>query len=171
MLARPQRLEVLSAENTLAMPEALGQPSPLSDAETARHFNALWNAKPEEVDKVWEKIQGGTDNRARTLIRLSCAASCSSVLPMRPRDNLDRAITLTKIIGMNGNHRPIEAHFAAMLVRDLDKAKSPDDELVARALRCAVSPKTSPSRSQLDNSRSAHAGSPSLQRGGLRVDS
>lgn len=135
-LVRAQRLELRSADNSLAMPDALGLGSPASEAEIARHFNALWNAKTEEVDKVWEKIQqSATEPRARSLLRLRLCGELLQRAVDGPRENLEKAVTLTKTIGLYGNQRPIEAHFAAMLLRDLDKAKPPDEELISRALR------------------------------------
>src|SRR5262249_40588829 len=50
-LNRAQKLDLTSAANTLAMPDALGLKAPLSDADAARNAAELWNAKSEEVDK------------------------------------------------------------------------------------------------------------------------
>jgi hypothetical protein len=151
-LARAQRLELRSADNSLAMPDALGQTSPLPESEIAKHFSALWSAKPEEVDKVWEKIQQSAgDNRARALLRMRLCGELLQRAADAPRENLEKAVILTKNIGLYGNNRPVEAHFAAMLLRDLDKQKPPDEELVARALRMRRLAESVALALQLDN--------------------
>lgn len=135
-IARAQRLELNCTATSLAMPMALGQNAPWSDRDIAAHVSELFKAPPERYEQVWDGIQkSAPDHRNKSLLRLRITGQLLERAAESPKANLDKVCTLLRIIGVSGNQRPIEAHYAAMLLRDLDKKEMPPDGVVIKALR------------------------------------
>lgn len=135
-MARAQRLDLNATGNSLAMPLALGQSSTWSEREIAGHVAELFKAPAERQEQIWEGIQKSAgDHRARSLLRLRLTGKLLERAAESPRTNLEKVCALFKVIGVAGNQRPIEAHYAAMLQRDLDKKQLPPDGLLVKALR------------------------------------
>ena len=97
------------------MPDALGLTAPWKDTDIAA-FHRGNGQKPEEVDKVWEKISSRRPTTACAVCSCGCAGSYFG-LPIHRRT---RAPVSHQSIGLYGNNRPVEApggHDAATWTR------------------------------------------------------
>jgi hypothetical protein len=128
-LLRGKPLENLNAvENTLPMPAALGVPVPAeSRQQIQERWTRLW-AAPEEK---WQQDKG---TMADKLVRLRYLGRLlDEVVNNADRANLAKAARLVPVL-CPGAMRPAEAHYLAMLNRDLDRTSSPP----AKDLQLAV---------------------------------
>jgi hypothetical protein len=129
------RLNLASAENTLAM-TALTGPGPPPDPARA-WFNSLWGAGPDDLRTRWEDLQKGkdapTEDAARRRLRLRLAELAIEEAARDPV-GVGRAARLVRLV--HDPLRPLaaEAHFLAMLDKNLPKTPPPAN-LLSEALR------------------------------------
>ena len=128
-----RRLELSPAlYNALPMPAAAGL---LTDPPNlAATFNDLWASDRAGFAKKWAEIQAkASTDPANRLLPWRIADEALEQAAANPRANLDKAYFLLQSVTPPDN-RSIEAHYLAMLRRDVP-ANAPPPELVQQALR------------------------------------
>jgi Mg-chelatase subunit ChlD len=126
-LLRAQHLVLGSAENSLAMPAAAGLGS-LSADQRATEFNQLWDAKPDEVSKVWDQIlktKGGTSRADLQRLRVELGVQLMKRAAEDPVRNLENAAQLARVIWKGSSLAPAEIQFLAILERDRPRDPRP----------------------------------------------
>jgi hypothetical protein len=129
------RAPLASAQNTLAMPAALALTTPWTDQELDGWVAQLWDAKAGEraaLVRQWESQ--ASDMWGRRLLRLRLAGRVLQRAAENPSGDLPRAFDLLPVLGADGNERPAELHFLAML-RHLDPERQPGSDDLRLALR------------------------------------
>jgi hypothetical protein len=119
-IALAQKLDLNSAGATLAMP-ALSQVRLPADRKTVEALNRLWDAKPEDLAKVWTEVQGqlAADKAGSELVRLKLCELVLERCAEDPAVRLDHTAGLVRALDNPLHARPAEAHFLVMLARDL----------------------------------------------------
>jgi hypothetical protein len=135
-IQRAQYVTLASASNSLPMTAVTGRSLP-PPARYEAVLAQLWTAEPKELAKKWEELQKGLDPQARQWQRLRLSELLLKRAADDPAGNLARSVELLHRIDDAASPRPAEAHFLAMLRRDLLNPPPPA-ELLAEALRVRV---------------------------------
>jgi hypothetical protein len=134
-IARGRSRKLPSVQNSAAMPAALGLTPTWPDHEAAlSKLGELWNAGPEKQDELWTQWQTQVPDPQLLRLRLSTLIVERAAQDARP-ETLDKASKLLQRIGATDRRRPVEAHFLAMLRRDLDPQRTPGLDLLQNALQ------------------------------------
>jgi len=128
-----RRLELSPAlYNALPMPAAAGLLT--EPRQFASTFNDLWASDRAGFAKKWAEVQAkASTDPSNRLLAWRVADEAIEQAAANPRANLDKAYHLLQAVTPPDN-RSIEAHYLAMLRRDLP-ASAPPPELVQQALR------------------------------------
>jgi hypothetical protein len=133
-MTRPTRLE--SIPFAFPMPEALGQAVPWSKKELAQQFEPLWNAEPDRRKENRDRLEKWAQGKgaALALTNVKVAELLLDKAAEDPAKNTEKAWELLNSFDRGSNARPAEAHFLAMLHRDLARGSerqplAPGDQL------------------------------------------
>src|SRR5262249_32288623 len=141
-IGKAQRLPLVSAGNALSLAAAFGQEPTWPEASLRDlHPDDLWRnlVSKEQRNESWKKIKGWVDGRPdfeKRLLRVYLARQMLADLLDRPvtKADLKRAHEALALLGDDGQVRPAEAHYLAMLDRDLPTPEPPP-ELLRLALK------------------------------------
>jgi hypothetical protein len=129
--------DMSSLENTVSMPAAFGLRVYWPERKLAADkLKPLWDAAPAKATQQWAKLQEeARDRLSLTRLRQRVTGLIVDKVVQNPgKEDRQKARDLLKIIGAMGKKRAAEAHFLAMLQRDLDPKQTPSETLIAEAL-------------------------------------
>jgi hypothetical protein len=141
-IAKARRLPLVSTGNSLPMAAAYGQAPNWPETELRDlRVDDLWKnlvGKDQKSD-TWKKVKAWADGRPESekrLLRVHLIGQMLAELNERPvaKADLKRAHDALALLGDDGGLRPVEAHYLAMLYRDLPSPE-PTPEIVRLALQ------------------------------------
>jgi len=132
-LAKGRRLDLNSVQNSLAMPAVTGLSTSPPDAATRRQFGELWNTPAPEQAAVWARLNLGSVSD-RQLRRTQFYELLLDRAAEDPAAHFLPAGKLLRVLADPVAPRPIEAHYLAILQRDLPQPQPPAD-LLRSAMR------------------------------------
>jgi hypothetical protein len=124
----------VSVQNALPLPAALGLTTPLSE-ELQSRFDSLWQAAEDQRPPVWDALRQWTQAKDDGTKKLLCVQLSRLLLQkaIQAPENLAKAHELIQLLDGLGGPLPAEAHYLAMLDRDLASPR-PDRDLLGMAL-------------------------------------
>jgi hypothetical protein len=128
-----------SLANSLVMPSVFGDSLSTAQAEElTRSLEALWNEPDGNVrDKKWNDLVKGRAAAARLIALRGAALVVNQVARAPTEANRKKGVEYLQLMYPAGSLRPIEAHYLAMLQRDLP-AKRPAESYLEMALKTRV---------------------------------